>query len=181
MNDPAEEVRGVLQQFQEGYKVRDLSRLDAFMALFAPDEGIELIGIGASVRGGHEWFQGGDAIREIIASDWTYWGDVSIDVEGAKITVLGDAAWLSTSGTLAQTAAADQALPFYVKQMKELLEDGNSPPEARMMEATHFGMRRLWERHKGEGHRWPFVFTAVLVRIEGAWRFHQVQFAMPVD
>ena len=65
--------------------------------------------------------------------------------------------------------------------MNDPVEDESNPPEARIMEATHFGMRRLWERHKGEGHRWPFVFTAVLVRIEGAWRFHQVQFAMPVD
>jgi hypothetical protein len=173
------DVRAVLQKFQDGYISRDLSRLDEFLDLFGKEA--ELIGIGASVRGGNEWFEGRDQIREIIESDWTYWGEVTIGVEGARITIKGDVAWLSTSGTLAQTSVVDEAFPFYVNQMKEFLENEELTPAARMMEATHFGMRRLWERHKGEGHKWPFVFTAVLVREEEGWRFHQVQFAMPVD
>jgi hypothetical protein len=49
------------------------------------------------------------------------------------------------------------------------------------MEATHFGMRRLRERHKGEGHSWPFVLTAVLVRSDDGWRFHTIHWSMPVD
>jgi hypothetical protein len=175
------QVRQVLQSFQDGNVERDLSRLDEFVALFAPDEGIELIGIGASVRGGNEWFEGAEQIREIIESDWTYWGDVRIDVDGARINVRGKVAWLSTSGTLANTGEADKALPFYLEQMKGFLEDEDLSPQARLMDATHFGMRRLWERHKGLGHLWPFVFTAVLVETEEGWRFHQVQFAMPVD
>jgi hypothetical protein len=181
MDGSVEQVRKVLERFQDGYVTRDLSRLDEFMDLFFPGDDVELIGIGASTRGGYEWFQGLEQIREIIESDWTYWGDVVIDVDGAKITVRGDVAWISTSGSLAQTPDLDKALPFYLKQMKELLEDEGAAPEARLMEATHFGLRRLRERDKGEGHHWPFVFTAVLVKTEDGWRFHQVQFAMPVD
>jgi hypothetical protein len=181
MDNPVKDVRDVLQRFQDGYTTRDLSKLDEFMDLFFPSDDVELIGIGASTRGGYEWFQGLEQIREIIESDWTYWGDVVIDVEDAKITVQGDVAWLSTSGSLAQTASLDKALPFYLKQMKELLEDESAAPETKLMEATHFGLRRLREKHKGEGFRWPFVLTAVLVQTEGQWRFHQVQFAMPVD
>jgi hypothetical protein len=155
--------------------------LDRFMDLFVPSDEAELIGIGASVRGGREWFEGPEPIREIIESDWTYWGDVTLDVEGAKITVHGDVAWLSTSGELVQTTSFDQALAFYLDQMKELLGDENVDLDERLMEATHFGMRRLRERHKGVGHSWPFVFTAVLVRWEGDWRFHTIHWSMPVD
>jgi len=181
MSNSVSEIRTVLQQFQDGYITRDFSQLDEFMNLFYQHNDIELIGIGASVRGGNEWFQGPNQIREIIESDWTYWGDITIDVEEAKITTLGNVAWLSTSGVLVQTLAIDEALVSYLKQMIELAENESMTPEARLMEATHFGMRRLWERHKGEGYRWPFVFTAVLVKTEDRWRFHQVQFAMPVD
>ncbi len=181
MSHSVSEVRQVLQQFQDGYTTRDLSQLDEFMTLFCQNDEIELIGIGASVRGGNEWFQGPNQIREIIESDWTYWGGVTIDVEEAKITTLGNVAWLSTSGALAQTLSIDEALGSYLKQMIELAENESMTPEARLMEVTHFGMRRLWERHKAEGYRWPFVFTAVLVKTEERWRFHQVQFAMPVD
>jgi len=181
MRKSVDEVRDVLQAFQDGYTARDLSQVDEFMNLFFQSDDTELIGIGASVRGGNEWFQGLEQIRGIIESDWKYWGDVIIDVDGAKVTVLGDAAWLSTSGSLVQTLSIDEALSSYVEQMKTLLEDPSVALEARLMETTHFGLRRLRERHKGEGYRWPFVFTAVLVRTGGRWRFHQIQFAMPVD
>jgi hypothetical protein len=181
MGQVDQEVRQVLERFQDGYAARDLSRLDEFMELFSQSDDIELIGIGASVRGGNEWFQGPQAVREIVESDWTYWGDVNLDVDGAQITVRDDVAWLSTAGTLAQTDTFDKALPFYLEQMKELIEDESVVPDARLMEATHFGLRRLRERRKGIGYRWPFVLTAVLVRTASAWRFHTIHWSMPVD
>ncbi len=49
------------------------------------------------------------------------------------------------------------------------------------MEATHYGIRRMYERSKGLGHSWPFTFTAVLVKIGGAWRFHTIHWSMPVE
>jgi len=179
--DDAAQVREVLRRFQEGYLARDLSRLDEFMRLFVQDGDAELIGIGAAERGGTEWFQGPEAIREIIESDWTYWGDVSIDVEGAHINVLGDVAWLSTTGKVTQTGTFDEALPFYLQQMKDLLENEALDADGRLVEATHFGIRRVRERHKGMGHAWPFVLTAVLVRAEGQWGFHSLHWSMPVD
>ena len=175
------QVRDTLRRFQAGYTSRDLSRLDEFMDLFAQEDIPELIGIGASVRGGNEWFEGTEAIREIIESDWTYWGDVWIDVEGARIHALGNVAWLSTTGRITQTDTHDGALPFYLQQMKELLENEEWDADEQLVEATHFGMRRLRERLKGKGHTWPFVLTAVLVRAEGQWRFHTIHWSMPVD
>ena len=175
------EIRNTLQRFQDGYIVRDPSSLDEFMGLFEQNSETELIGIGASVRGGNEWFQGSEQIREIIASDWQYWGDVRIDVEGAKISVLDRVAWLTTSGELVQTDTFDQALIFYLEQMKELIEKENLDLDERLLEATHFGMRRLRERQKGKGYGWPFVLSAVLVNREAAWRFHTIHWSMPVD
>jgi hypothetical protein len=176
-----DQVRATLQSFQDGYASRDFDRLDDFMELFAPDEGIELIGIGAAVRGGSEWFQGSEQVRDIIEGDWKYWGDVVLDVAGAKITVDGDVAWLSAQGQIVQTTTHDEALPFYLEQMEELLKDESMDHDARLMEATHFGMRRLRERAKGMGHGWPFTLTAVLQWVGGRWRFHTIHWAMPVD
>lgn len=175
------DVRRVLQKFQEGYTARDLSKVDEFMELITDEAQAEFIGIGASVRGENEWFQGPEAIRGIIESDWMYWGDVAIDVEGAMISAFGDVAWLSTSGKLVQTETFDEALTFYLEQMADLLEAEDGDLDDRLMEATHYGMRRLRERHRGKGHAWPFVLTAVLVREERAWRFHTLHWSMPVD
>jgi hypothetical protein len=174
-------VRAVLRRFQEGYQTRDLAELDAFMDLFVSGNQTELIGIGATERGGYEWFQGSEAIRGVIESDWTYWGDVTIDIEAARISVSGEVSWLSTTGRLRQTQTFDQALMFYLEQMKGLLDNTTLAPDERMMEATHYGLRRLRERDKGQGHVWPFVLTAVLLREKDGWRFHMLHWSMPVD
>jgi hypothetical protein len=176
-----EEVRKVLQQFQDGYKERNIEKLDAFISLFARSEDTELIGIGAFERGGIEWFEGADKIREIIQSDWEYWGDVLIDVQGAKISVNGDVAWMTATGTLEQTETFDEALPQYLDQMKMIIEDENSDADEKLLEASHFGMRRLRERIKGKGYKWPFVISAIFVKEEKQWRFHTIHWSMPVD
>lgn len=181
MEHSIEAVRAVLQRFQAGYIARDASKLDEFMTLFAPDEDIELIGIGAAKRAATEWFIGSAAIRDIVEGDWTYWGNVELDVSGAQIHVRGEVAWLSTTGAVVQTQAFDKALPQYLQQMKAILENGDFDPDTQLAEATHFGMRRLRERIKGIGHAWPFTFVAVLINCDGAWRFHTIHWSMPVD
>jgi hypothetical protein len=181
MEHSIEAVRAVLQRFQEGYVARDVSKLDEFMTLFAPDEDIELIGIGAAQRAATEWFIGPVAIRDIAEGDWTYWGNVELDVPGAQIHVRGEVAWLSTAGAVVQTQAFDKALPQYLQQMKALLVNDEFDPDTQLMEATHYGMRRLRERSKGVGHAWPFTFVAVLIESDGAWRFHTIHWSMPVD
>ncbi|MEA3337959.1 MAG: nuclear transport factor 2 family protein [Chloroflexota bacterium] len=175
------EIRSILQQFQNGYKERDIEKLDEFVSLFVQNDDIELIGIGASERGGDEWFEGVDKVREIIQSDWEYWGKVEIEVPGAKISTKGDVAWLTTVGTLEQTDTFDKALPQYLDQMKRIIEEENKDADEKLLEASHFGVRRLRERLKGVGYKWPFVISAVLTKEETQWRFHTIHWSMPVD
>jgi hypothetical protein len=175
------EVRSTLRKFQDGYSARDTSRLDEFMQLFVQDESIEMIGVGASKRAANEWFEGLARIREIVESDWLYWGNVTLDVEGAKITVNGDVAWLSTTGTVTQTKVFDTAIEFHVNDMKAIFDREELTADQKLMEATHYGIRRLYERSKGLGHSWPFTFTAILLRDKEKWRIHTIHWSMPVD
>lgn len=174
-------VRSTLQKFQDGYTARQVAGLDEFMQLFVQAEDVEMIGIGAAKRAANEWFEGPGRIRDIVESDWRYWGDVRLDVEGAKITVHGDVAWLSTTGTVTQTEAFDTAIQFHLDDMKSILSQEGLTADAKLMEATHYGLRRLRERAKGLGHRWPLTFTAVLIQDQVGWRFHTLHWAMPVD
>ena len=175
------QVREVLQKFQDGYTAREKSNLDEFMELFAPTDEIELIGVGASERGGNEWFNGRTAIREIIEGDWIYWGAVDIDVEGAKITVSGETAWFSTTGTLTSGDEYEKAYPFYLEQMRDLLMDESKSLDDRLTDATHFGVNRLRDRMRGKGTKWPFVITAVLVKTEGQWGLHTIHWSFPAE
>jgi hypothetical protein len=173
------DVRATLRKFQDGYTSRDITRLDEFMQLFVCSEAAEMIGTGASKRAANEWGEGVGRIREIIESDWMYWGDVRLDVEGAKITVLGDVAWLSTAGTVTQTQALYTAIEFYLQDMKALFDRGDLSADEKLMEVTHYGMRRMRERAKGIGYSWPITFTAVLVRVGAEWRIHTQHWAKP--
>lgn len=110
------EIRATLQKFRDGHTARDAARLDDFMQLFAPNDEIEMIGIGAAKRAATEWFEGHSRIREIVENDWRYWGNVKLDVDGAKITTNGDTAWLSTTGTVTQTQAFDTAIEFHLNE-----------------------------------------------------------------
>lgn len=177
------EVRDVLRKLQEGYIARDVNMLDHFMKLFLDDPSIELIGIGASKRSAAEWFQGPAAIREIIESDWTYWGNVMLDVPEANIHVSGDTAWVSTTGVVLQTddLQREEVVTGVLHQIQEILADQNRSPQERLIDADHFSHARVFERTKPFGYRWPFVFTSVLCKDAGAWKFHTIHWSMPVE
>ena len=176
-----QQVREVLQKFQDGYITRDKSKLDEFMGLFAPTDEIELIGVGASERGGNEWFNGRAAIRDIIEGDWTYWGAVDINVVDTQITVSGETAWFSATGTLTSGDEYEEAFPFYLEQMRDLLMDETKSLDDRLTDATHFGVRRLRDRMRGKGAKWPFVITGVLIKRDSVWGIHTLHWSFPAE
>ena len=179
-----EQVREVLEHFQDLYLARDAGRLDEAMCLFADNDDVEMLGIGAQKRGGPEWFQGRQQIRGIIAGDWQYWGEVHFDVPEARITLNGETAWLTTSGKLIQTVEHAEAMEQYLQQMREMLDamqGKHTKTDAVMMEVIHFGLRRLREWSLGSGYAWPLVFNAVLIHEKEQWKFHTLHWAMPVD
>jgi hypothetical protein len=180
-NKAIAEIQAALQRFQDGYAVRDFEKLDEFMTLFVPSAEIEMIGIGAAVRGGQEWFQGFEQVRDIIEGDWKFWGDVLFNLEDVKITVHHDVAWLSAFGSIGQSEHFDEAIGFFLTQMQEMLADESQDVDTRFMEATHYGMRRVRERSKPIGYKWPFTFTAVLIHNSDNWQFHTIHWSMPVD
>ena len=49
-----DQVRVLLQRFQDGYDQRDLTKLDEFMALFVLDDELEVIGTNAVAPGKDE-------------------------------------------------------------------------------------------------------------------------------
>lgn len=78
LNSDGEEIRKLLKDFQQGYLNRDLNQIDEFMELFTENQMAVYIGTDAE-----EFLQGPEALKEIIESDWEYWGDFKINLEGA--------------------------------------------------------------------------------------------------
>jgi ketosteroid isomerase-like protein len=167
-----------LERFQEGYTRRDVARLDRFMDLFADDAAVECLGTGGVFPGEEEWCLGREAIRTLIQSDWETWGDLELDVDEARIHVLGDVAWLSASGVVTDDETREQSLADSLARMRWLL-DQDLPADNTLSTIVREATGTLLELQQGTTYIWPLRFTAVLVKKEGRWKFHQMQFSFP--
>lgn len=172
------EVRRVLQAFQDGYTTRDTAQLPEFMGLFVDDDDLEVIGTGATREGEGEWCLGPEAVRSLIESDWKYWGDLRIDVAGARIHVRGNVAWVATRGTVTDRIPEGPAYRSYLSYVTEVLEQDQSP-KLKLLELVRTGTHALYELEQGEEFVWPLRLTAILVRHAEGWRFHRMQFSYP--
>lgn len=176
-NEDMDAVRVVLGQFQAGYDQRDPNQLETFRRLFVPEEDLEVIGTGAVKIGDDEWCLGPEAACTLVKNDWEGWGDLTLDVAGARIHVLGDVAWLATTGRVDMTLDPSETVRDYVDYIQKENPAEETDPQARLMEILRGGINTLFEAAKGSQYTWPIRFTAVLVRRDETWLFHQIQFS----
>jgi SnoaL-like domain len=177
MND-VEQVRLVLQQFQDGYTRRDARYLDEIMQLFADDD-LEVIGTNGVKPGVDEWYLDIVGARELVKGDWEGWGDVRLDVDGAHIQTRGDVAWLAASATVSMTIRAEDNFQSYLQRIKDVIDQAGLSAEIKLLDIVRGGSNTLYELRRGEEFVWPLRFTAVLVRQADGWRFQQMQFSFP--
>jgi len=173
-----EQVRSVLQRFQDGYTQHDAAALDEFMRLFA-DEALEVIGTNGVQPGVDEWYLDKAGTRGLVKGDWEGWGDVQLDVEGAHIQLRGEVAWLATSATVSMTIGAEENYRGYLQRIKDLIDQDGSSAEMKLLDILRGGSSTLYELRRGEQFVWPLRFTAVLLRQADGWRFQQMQFSFP--
>ena len=175
-----QDIIRTFNKFEQGYKDRNIGAIDSFMELFSDAPDAQMLGIGATEPGEYEWLTGKSEIKEIILSDWQYWGNVHFDIDNIRISEKSDVAWFSLCAALEQLEPNEDAWAFYVKQMKDLLDKKDSSAPDRIFEAAHYGVRRVRERNLGAGHQFKMVITGVLVK-EDTWKFHTLHWSMPVD
>lgn len=172
------EIHAVLEQFQQGYTRRDPNEIDRVIQLFATDEDLEVIGTNASGVERAEWCIGPAQVRELLLGDWEGWGDVRLALPEARISHLGEVAWLSVPGTVTMEIKAEEAYADYLEYIDTLIaEEGRALDK--LLRIQLGAANTLYELGRGEHFVWPFVLTAVLVKLLEGWRFHQMRFGFP--
>ena len=171
-----QEIRSLLQSFQDGYTRRDVTQLDAFMELFTPNA--EVIGTNGVRPGEDEWYTNRDSARNLVEGDWNWWGDLSLDVDSASIQVLDNVGWIATTATVTKTMGAESYASF-LESIKAYIETSSLPPEQKLRFILRGGTNTLYELGRGEKFVWALRFTAVVVREAGGWKFAQVNFSFP--
>jgi hypothetical protein len=174
-----EDVRSVLDKFQEGYTRRNLEELDSFMELFAPEADIEMIGTGGIDPGDEEWCLNRKSIRQLVEDDWNYWGTVKLNIDDAQVRIEGTAAWLSCPGTVTRKVNSLQSYQNFLDSISNMTGDKDTSAQEKVFRLAENASNVLYQTQLGPVYIWPFRFTAVLVRRAMQWRFHQVQFSFP--
>ena len=170
-------ILDLLHRFQDGYTRRDLGYVDEFMKLFSDSNELEVIGTNAVEPGTGEWCRSREAVRDLVAGDWEHWGDLVLDIAGAHINISGDVGWLAAKGQLTDTIPHKEQYQGYLAFVKEVLEDEESSDQMKTLDIVALGNDIVSGLALSETYVWPFRFTAVVVRDDGHWRFHQMQFS----
>jgi len=171
-----DEIRSLLQRFQDGYAQRDASQLEPFMALFVDDA--EVIGTNGIEPGVEEWYQGRAAARDLVAGDWDSWGDLRLNLSGASVRVRGDVGWVAAAATVTQTIGKENFASF-LAFVKAFIDDADLPAEQKLHYILRGGANTVYELQRGERFVWPLRLTAVVVRGADGWQFSQLHFSFP--
>ncbi len=171
-----QEIHTLLQTFQSGYTRRDLSQVDAFMALFTPEA--EVIGTNGVKPGAGEWYQNRAAARELVHGDWEGWGDFCLNLDSASIHVIGEVGWVAATATVTQTIG-EENYASYLNFVKEYLDQPGISAEQKLHSILRGGTNTVYELRRGEKFIWPLRFTAVVVYTPEGWKFAQMNFSFP--
>ena len=171
-----DEIRSLLQAFQEGYTRRDLTHVDAFMALFTNEA--EVIGTNGVAPGVDEWYMDRASARELVAGDWEGWGDLRLDLDSTSIHSRGEVGWLAAAATVTKIIG-EENYASYLEFVKHLLDDSRLSPEQKLLHIVRGGTNTVYELRRGEKFVWALRFTAVVVREADGWKFAQMNFSFP--
>lgn len=174
--NPQDEIRTLLQKFQEGYIHRDLSQVDLFMELFTADA--EVIGTNGAKPGTDEWYTDRASARELVHGDWEGWGDLRLDLDSMSVHSRGDVGWVAASATVTRIIG-EENYASYLEYVKNYIDTPGLTAEQKLLNILRGGTNTVFELRRGEKFVWALRFTAVVVREAEGWKFAQMNFSFP--
>ncbi len=171
-----QEIRQLLQAFQEGYTQRNLAQIDCFMELFTPQ--VEMIGTNGLRPGVNEWYTNRSTAQQLIAGDWQSWGDLRLDFETLSIQSYGEVGWIAALATVTQHIGSEN-YAWFLTYAKEFIETSPLPAEQKLNYLLRGGTNTLYELQRGETFIWPLRLTAVVAHQPEGWKFTQLHFSFP--
>lgn len=171
-----DEIRALLQAFQDGYIHRDASQVDSFLELFTADA--EVIGTNGVRPGSGEWYMDRASARELVEGDWQGWGDLRLDLETMSIHSRGDVGWVAAPATVS-TRIGEENYDSYLEFIKTFIDDPALSAKQKLLHILRGGTNTLYELNRGESFVWALRFTAVVLRDSDGWKFAQMNFSFP--
>lgn len=175
--DLHKEIINIIRKFQEGYTNRNIKKIDDFMEeLFIEGESTYAIGTGTT-----EVFLGRDKVKELIESDWKYWGDVDIDYKNAHVSIENSTAWFYANCSVVDTFEdSKERYDRYIELIKDNIENMEFSPKQKITFINWLLSLAYHQRKEGKrAYKCPLFLSGVLIRNNGQWKFSYVNFSMP--
>lgn len=170
------EIKAVLEKLNEGYQKRDIKQVDEYLnSLFINDDSLYILGTSTD-----ELCTGINGVKELLKSDWQYWGDVSLQLDKAIINVNGDMAWFATPGTVKYSFEHNQErYDGYVEFALEKANDKRMTAEQRTafinwVMALTYHQQDIQKRDYFCSMR----LSGVMIKKNSQWKISQSHFSM---
>lgn len=169
-------IKAVLEKLEEGYKKRDTKQVDEYIkSLFINDESLYILGTSSD-----ELCTGVDGVRELLESDWEYWGDVSFQLDNVIINGDEDTAWFATPGTVKYSFEHNKKrYDGYVEFAMKKANDESMTAEQRIA-IVNWVMALTY--HQQDSHKrdyfCPMRLTGVMIKENNQWKITHSHFSM---
>lgn len=171
-------VLTVLRRFQDGFRGRDSSTLEAWIAeLMAPD--VLVLGTDGAWPGSWEWRGGHQAAREMFERDWRRWGGLKIFEDEMYLSVDGDAAWAAAFATVVRAGSDEDASRRRAAARLREYAQSDWPSRRILYEAIADAAQVLVQYERDDEFVTPLRAEFGLVRRAGVWRLKMVHFSHP--
>lgn len=179
-HDFEQKIREALEKFKLGYKNRDIKVIDEYIDdLFEKSEKTAVLGTSFG-----EWMTGIEGAKELVQSDWEYWGDVDVDTAGARISIFEDAAFVDLKGTVKyEFEYTEEKYESYLNFVKNFFD--SSKDQSRMSSKakagnigfvlTHFNQNRQAGKR---AYFYPLRINAVMTMQDNQAVFRFMKFSM---
>lgn len=176
-------LKKILNIFQEAYVERAVNKIDSFMeALFDKNEDVVIIGTSDS-----EWCLNHEEVRNILISDWKYWGDIEIKSDEALTVLNENTALIYVPGTVKYTFNSNddtyaRYLGFVKEYFDEAYDDSRKSDREKLTEINWLLCHLLSQRDSNErSYLWDLRISFVLIKKESRWIIKYMQFSLPTS
>lgn len=181
-NQVNNELKEILNVFNEAYIKRDINEIDSFMdKLFDKDESVTVVG---TCDG--EWCIGYEDVKDIFLSDWEYWGDLRVKADEATIIELDNTAIIYTPGTVkysfnSRSDTYTRYLGYIKEYFDESFDDSKKPNKVKLTEINWTLSHLLNQRDSIErDYLWDIRISLIITKKENRWIIKHMQFSFPV-
>lgn len=166
-----QEVKDTLRSFQADYINPGSMDLDDIISnYFLDDESIYAIDTE------NPWYEGRENIKGLIKLHRRQWQDMMLDIDEAIINVNGDTAWIMTSSVNKQLLQEDTLFGDEIQRVQDIFAQ-DIPSKDKLFRVRSEVSRLFWELSYGKEALWLGRFEAVMLRQDGKWFFHNIQFS----